>query len=464
MKPAVLKHYLAVSDNDRVLSNAFKGEVEDKNIRFPKGLGAAHPFDFDRVDKIIDNVGIANAMVDKITDAVIGEFDIKVDNENSQAILDSFKDEANLKSKLRPWIKEAIAKGNGFMELDLKDAKNIERIRVMKANNMYVRRTKKGKILGYNQYKSNVKLFTSKSKPIPFSLNEIAHLAINKTPNDPYGQGLVWSNRVTVENYVGDEVDKSKLLSRKAGAPYHVKLGQPGEAVRPGDLDDFKANLQYMNNSTEWVTDGNCDIKPIDLSGVGDNLTKAAEHDLEQLSIGMKIPMSIIGTANNPEGLAKVNDKGFIRFIRSIRVQVEEVIENQILRPLLRMNSPKLDEKVEFIWELPDDEEKLARLTTIKEGLGLFDISPELRAALEIEYAEVMGLDVVDKLPTPEEARKKADAEEAELKKQEDQARKDEENIKQPQVPGSVPHANQKTISLLSEKYKSKIYLGELVK
>ena len=59
----------------------------------------------------------------------------------------------------------------------------------------------------------------------------------------------------------------------------------------------------------------------------------------------------------------------------------------------------------------------------IKEMLGLFDISPEMRAALEIEYAEVMGLEVANLLPTPQEARKKADEEQAELKKQEDQER-----------------------------------------
>ena len=449
--------YLAVTkaeyaNRQNILSEAFKGESEDTNIMFPKGLGAAHPFDFEQVDRITDNVGIANAISDKIVDNIIGDFTIKTKDENSQAILDGFIDDTNFKSKLRPWIKEAINKGNGFMELDLADIKNIEKLRVLNANNMYVRRTKKGKVLGYNQYKGKLKMFTVKSKPIPFTPKQIAHLTINKTPGDPYGRGFIWPNRATIENYAGSELDRCKLLSRKAGAPIHVKLGQPGQKIKPSDLDAFKTNLQFMNNSTEWVTDANVEMKLIDFAGVADNLTKAAEHDLEQLALGMNLPMSILGTANNPEGLAKTNDKGWLRFIHSLRTLIEEIIEDQILRPVLRNNSPKLDSQVEFIWELPGEEEKTVRLTTIKDALGLFDISPELRAALEIEYAEVMELDVVDKLPTPEEARKKVDAEEQELKKQVDQARKDEENIKQPEVPGAKKTAKQSADLKIKEK------------
>jgi len=437
--------YLAVSSMEKVfkareniLKEAFKGETEDVDVQFPKGLGARHPF-----DKILDNVGIADALVDKITDAVIGDFEIKTKDENAQALIDDFVDETNFKSKMRPWIKEGVSKGNGFMELDLVDIKNIQKLRVMNANNMYIKRNTKGKVLEYNQYKGKMKILLAKSKTIPFKPSEIAHLQINKKPNDPYGRGLVWSNRVTIENYASSELDRVKLISRKAGAPFHIQLGQPGQKVKKADLDDFKSDLSYMNNSTNWVTDANVKISTIDFSGVGDNLTKAAEHDLEQLALGMKIPMSLVGVSNNPEGLAKVNDKGFLRFIHSIRIQVEEIIENQILRPFLRSQSPKLDGKVKFTWELPGDEEKNARLDQIKNALGLFDISPELRAALEIEYAEVMGLEVAEKLMSPEDARKKADAEEVEMKKQEDLDRKQEEEIKQPEVPGAKKTANQ---------------------
>ncbi len=478
-KEEMVMNYIATSPKDyenraKILAETFKGEVEDKPVKFPKGLGAVHPFDFDSIDKIINNIGIANAFVDKIVDTIIGDFSVEVsdlpkeeseelDVPNAQALLDDFVDETDLKAKLRPWIKEAVGKGNGFMELDLEDQKNTQQLRVMKANHMFVRRTKKGKVLEYNQFKGKIALFSSKSKVIPFKPNQIAHLQINKVPNDPYGMGLLWPNRITVENWASSELAIHKLQDRKAGAPIHVKMGVPGQKVKKGDLDGAKADLQFMNNTTEWVTDANVEMNVLDFKGVVDNSIKVSEHDLELLALGMNIPMSIVGTANNPEGLAKTNDKGFLRFISSVRTLIEELVENKIFRPFLR--SQGLDAKVEFDWELPGEEEKIERLAKITDTLKIMDLSPELRAALEIEYATVMDLEVADKLMTPEDARKKADEEEAELKKQEDLARKEEEEtIKQPQVPGVVPHANQQIMKLLSEKYKSKTYLGELIK
>jgi len=437
--------YLAVTPDERsnILNETFKGEVDDTQITFPKGLGAEHPFDFDQVDKILNNVGVADALVDKIVDAIVGDFKISIKDENANALLEDFAYDTKLKIKFRPWIKEAVSKGNGFMELDFTDLKNIEKLRVMKANNMYVKRNKKGVVKEYNYYKGELKTFSMNKKAIPFKPNQIAHLTINKLPNDPYGRGLVWSNRVSIENYAGDEVDKSKIISRKAGAPLHVKLGQPGQKVKKQDLDDFKSDLQYMNNSVEYVTDANVDMSIIDFAGIGDNITKAAEHDLEQLALGMKIPMSLVGVSNNPEGMAKTNDKEFLRFISSVRTIVEQTVESQILRPYLRSQG-KLDGRVDFTWDLPGEDEKNERLQKIIDTLRVMDLSPELRASLEIEYAEILGLENLENvLPTPQEARKKADAEEAELKAQEDADRKAEEQIKQPEVPGAKKTANQ---------------------
>lgn len=446
-----VKGYLAVTsaeyaNRQNILNETFKGEVMDKEVRFPKRLGSEHPFEFESAERITTNIGIIGAAVDKIVDAVIGDFIITVtsaknkeasDPKNAQTIIDSFVDDSNFKVNMRPWIKEAVTKGNGIMELDIDE----EKIRVMNANNMFVTRNKKGKVLRWKQFKGNKGLMNlGKSEPIVFLPKQIAQLPINKIPNDAYGIGLVWPNRVAIENYAGAEVDLHKLLSRKAGAPIHVTVGQPGESVQPEDIDGFKSDLQFMNNSTEWVTNGNVKMSLIDFSGVGDNLTKAAMHDLEQIAIGMKIPMSLLGVANNPEGLAKVNDNGFKRFINSIRTIAEEVIEDKILQPILRKNG--LNAKIDFEWELQDEQEKNERLKVITEALKLFDISPALRASLEIEYAQLMGLDDLEGvLLSPQDAEKK---DEQEKKEEEDLIRKEEETkIKQPEVPGVKPTAKQ---------------------
>ena len=94
--------YIAVSPKEyenraKIIAETFKGETLDKPIRFPKGLGAIHPFDFEQVDKILDNIGMANAMVDKIVDAVVGDFSVTVGDSNAQELLDDLISDSNLK-------------------------------------------------------------------------------------------------------------------------------------------------------------------------------------------------------------------------------------------------------------------------------------------------------------------------------------------------------------------------------
>lgn len=421
-----IKHYLAVSKEEftkksNLLIETFKGQTDDKEVFYPKGLGAVHPFDFEDVDKIIKNIGVLNAIVDKITDAIVGDFNVVVDDKNGQEIIDSFIDNSNFRTNIRPWIKEAVYKGNGILELDLDE----DQIQTLNANYMYSKRSKSGKVLEWNQYKKKIgKVIDATFKP-----NEIAHLCINQIPGEAYGIGLVYPSRVAIENYAWSELSLYKILDRKAGAPIHVKIGQPGESVQPGDIDSFKERLQYMNNSTEWVTDGNIEMSLIDFSGVGDNLTKAALHALEQVAIGMKIPMSLLGIANIPEGLAKENTKDFKRFIKSVRTQVEEIVEDKIFKVILKNNG--LSFKVRFEWEEQDQEDIDNHLRTMTEVLKLsYSISPALQIGLEREIAKSLGLqDVLESLPTPKEA--------------DEIIKKREAELQQPEVPGAKPTAKE---------------------
>jgi SPP1 gp7 family putative phage head morphogenesis protein len=198
-----------------------------------------------------------------------------------------------------------------------------------------------------------------------------------------------------------------------------------------------------MNNRTEWVTDANAEMKVIDFSGIGDNLTKLSEHDIEQIAYGMNIPLVLLGKANVAEGLAQVQADTFNRFIDSIRTIVEDVIEEKIFRPLLRSNN--LDETIEFTWEITSEEEKKNKLMVLSDTMKNPFISPALKAALEKEYALVLGLDdLVKTLPTPEEAE-----EEDEIRREE------EEEIQQPEVPGAKPTANEKAELITESEIKS---------
>jgi len=440
--------YIAVDHTEKakvILQEKFKGMVQDKEIKIPVRLGAEHPFDFKSAEDVLTHVGIISGAINKIKEGIVGDFTVTSDNENIQALLDDFVKNTNFTSVLREWIKEGLSKGNGFMEIDV----NEQKVQVLNANNMYVKRNKNGKVLRYNQFLG--KTITSqfnKEEVQEFKPNQIAHLKLNKIANAAYGIGLLYPNERVIENLILNEQDNAMITSRKAHSPIHVSVGVEGEVADKDAIDAMSNDLKYMNNRTEWVTDKNVKMELIDFTGVTANILGAVEHDIEMIAAGMEIPMVLFGKANIPEGLAKVQLEADQRKIASIREEIESIIVNQIFRPLLLAQSGKtkkvkgfkpqesegLAGDINFTWNLPGEEEKNARLEKLNMLLQNFALDESMRRAIQIEIAKILNLEgLEDILLKPEDADDQGD--------QDMVRKKEEEDIKQPEVPGAKPTA-----------------------
>lgn len=435
--------YIAVTNLDKAkIQEEFKGDSIDEEIMFPKGLGAKHPFDFESLEKLSKRNGLINSIVSKWADDIVTNFEVKVKNINAQTLINSFIRNTNAHQVIREWVKEGLLKGNGFIEIDLKN----QRIRILNANSMYVRRNRKGKILEYNQWNKALKLFSREklNETNNFKPYEIAHLLINKIPNEAYGYGIIYQNERIIENLVTNEQDLQVIISRKAGAPYHVKVGQPGANTPPAVVDQVKSNLEYLRNTVEWVTDGDTDIKSIDFRDLGKSLTETQMYFFRQLLAGVETPEVSMGSGQLNEGIARVQLEIQKRKTSSYQEQIGSIIEEKIIRPLLRANG--FDEITEFVWDLPTEDDINKRIERIKELINL-SVSPTMKSALEIELAKLLGFDdIIDYLVQPKDAE-----EEAERKRLEKQQ---EEEIPQPEVPGVKPNANEYTKQEIKEYIK----------
>ena len=449
--------YISVSEQDKnnySLKESFKGQVIDEELYFPvKGLGAKHPFDFEIVEKLSIKYGLVAETVDKNTNAIVTDFEIKVKNPNAQKLIDDLIHNTNFHTVIRAWVKEGVLKGNGFIEIDLDNGK----IRVLNSNNMYVRRKKDGSIIEYTQYSKDFKNFNRESPDlIKFKPNQIAHLIINKIPSDAYGIGIIYQNERIIENMIKNEQDLQTIISRKAGSPYHIKVGQPGTNVPTGIVDAVKNKLLYLRNTVEWVTDGDIDIKVVDFGQLGDKIVQAQEYWFKQYCAGTGTPEYLFGSGQLNEGIAKEQSYAWKRKISSLQTLIANIIEEKIIRPYLRANG--LDEQPEFIWELPTEEDINNRILRIKELLGTMP-SPGLKAGLELELAKLLGLEeLVNLLPSPEEAQQKADEDdqfrkdlqtqnmenkqEVPKENKENKERTKEENLPLPMVPGVLQNNN----------------------
>jgi len=382
--------YVAISEEQKSKSirETFKGEVLDTELKVPKSLGISHPYDFKIVESLYRNVPFVKGAIDKHVDSIVSDFSVKSLDKNAQAFLNDFINRTNFRVFLRQWVLGGLVVGNGFAEVDLDNAQ----VRILDPKTMYVRRNNVGKVLGYNQFFGNAKVYLQNhNKVIPFEPNEIAHLKLNDLNGDAYGLGLIFPNLKILDNLVGGEMDMHTVLSRKADAPYHIKVGVPGQHTNPSVIADINSKLQYLNNSTEWATDANVEIKAIDFGNSGDKFINVLEYDQQQLIFGFQVPAVLMGVDNIPEGLATTQLEAWQRRIRSLQEAIEKIMEETIFRPLLIRNN--LEGNAEVTWDLPGESEINERIAKISELLSnTKNLSENMRRMLEIELVNLFGI------------------------------------------------------------------------
>ena len=408
----VYKPVIAKGKNTQPIIEAFKGQVKQEKIRFPKELGIEHPFNFETTEEVYKKVLLIMGIVDKYVDFIVGQgFYVKSKKKKAADMITEFLREQNFDIILRAWVKEALIKGNGFLELSYDKIKSIDAMKVLDAKYMYVDRDDEGNLKGYNQYLSNnLKTFV-KTEITKFKPKEVAHLLMNKIGDNAYGYGLISTALVTVNNLLQSQKDLHTLMNRKANSPLHVKIGDIATNKIPTqeDIDAVNADLQTLTNKTEWATDPTWEMKVVDFGNIGEKFSFILENDIDMLIYGLQVPMVLLGKGNIPEGLAKVQMDAFQRGIQSKQSEIEKVIETQIFKPILLASG--LDVHVEFFWGQPGNEERNEMIKIISELLKNITLNDGIRKGLELQLGELFDIDKKT-IETAQEEREQEETEE----------------------------------------------------
>ena len=378
------------------LDERFKGEVEQKKVKFPTDLGEEHPFDFKVLEELYKKFGFFTAVVDKYIDFIVGPgFYIKCDDERAKKIIDDFIQDVNFDTLLRAWAKEALVKGNGFLEIGESKEKGVEGLKILNANYMYVVRDEKGNKIGYNQYVGAFNKF-DKRKVIPFKdPNFIAHIPFNLIGDCAYGLGIGYTAMKLIDDWLSQQKSLHQLMDRKANSPLHAQFGYINGDTKiipkPEDVQALGKDIEMMSNKTNWVTDPLVNFKVVDFGNFGDKFATILENDLEMLIYAFQIPAVLLGKANVAEGLAKVQMEAFQRRIQSIQAELEKIIEQQIFKKVLIANG--LEVHVEFEWGTPSVMETEGRISIISSLLQSMNVSKSMKEILENEMVNLLKLD-----------------------------------------------------------------------
>jgi SPP1 gp7 family putative phage head morphogenesis protein len=422
---------------------SLKSEVtKSDQVGFSKDVGEAHPFDLEAAEQLFLHVPIVSGVVTKYVDFVIGPgFHTKSDDERAKAIIDQWMQDVNFNSLVRKWLKEALIKGTGYMELGGSVNEPPQGVKVINATNMFIKRDKSGMIEEYNQVIGS-KSRLSKTKKISFKPFQIAHISLNTTGDNPYGYGIISPTFRVLDSLIGAEKSLHVLMKRKANVPLIATLGDnEGTPASSAEIESVGNLLQTLKDKTEFAVGAGVSLSTVDFGNIGDKFETLLKHDIDMLVFGYQVPEVLLGRGSIPEGLAQVQMDAFERRINSIQVELEKVIENKIFRRVLQGNG--LDVHVELDWGMPSNAETNSRITTVTGLLQNAFLSMSMRHALERELATLLGFDPDEVLDDDEE-------------------REREEEQPQPLVPGSNSREEEKTSTHVCEDTQSLTHLEEL--
>jgi len=155
IKPAFRLFGIPNGDNAFV-NEQFKGEVLRKEFKFNKDLGEEHPFDFALVEGLYAKFPFVNGVIDKYVDFIVGPgFFVKSEDSKAEEIITQFLQDVKFDTLLRKWVKEALTKGTGVLEIGGSKEEGIRGLKVLDSKWVFIKRDEKGNIEKFNQLKLN---------------------------------------------------------------------------------------------------------------------------------------------------------------------------------------------------------------------------------------------------------------------------------------------------------------------
>ena len=449
------------------IKESFKGEVIRNEVRFPSDIGEDHPFDFSVTEGLYVKFPLITGIIDKYVDYILGAgFYIESESEKAKEIINQFMEDVNFDSHLRKWIKQALIDGTSFLELGLDKSIGISGVKVLDSKWMYVKRSKYGETELFNQLKFDKRGMNNTFKLgdfISFKPNQIAMLTFNVLGDCPYGYGIIYPVQSTINHFLSAQANMHMLLERKAGSPYHIKMGDLSKGINPppSAISAMRADLEVLTNRHEWVTGPEIDIKAIDFGNISQKFEFVLNNDEDHIIFGTQVPEVLLGRGNIAEGLATEQKEGFNRNIGSKRQEIEKIIEQNIFKVVLLAHG--LDVHVEFEWGQPSESEQKEKVAQLLQIIGSSFTSPGMKQAAEKQLINVMNFNELEIQEANEEAQAMMD-EETEVG---DEEKDQEKERQQPLVPGQPPSKGRskdrfkESLDIQKQNFYEKIHIEE---
>lgn len=253
-------------------------------------------------------------------------------------VIENFFFEDNTRQKIRLAWREAIKKGNGFMDLTTKGTKLV-RTAVIPTNNIQVIVNDKGE----REYSGTI----NKQQQKNLRAENLVHMMIRENPGEPYGISLLRSNYIFLTALYDMGGDVVAAMKRTAYAPIVAKLDLENytEEEKPGVVENYRKTLEEIDSATNnIVVDKRHDVGLLGAGGGGARLLPTndlIEPVVSVVLMNFGIPLGLYLQTGANKAIIDEQRKAMNRFYEDMRNRIKYYVERQIV-PLVTSRNCKL--------------------------------------------------------------------------------------------------------------------------
>jgi len=352
--------------------------------------GEERQIDVEIFEDVVTHVPLVAAAVDLTVDFSVSP-GLYVTAENEQVIesCNKLMTRLNFDILLRQIVKFMLVYGDCFVEIvkneDGEDG-TISNLKILHPKTMTVKRSETGEVEGY------IQTIGSGQESIKFEADEIVHFIYNKIGDRAYGTSMIEPILPVLKMKLQAERDMGFILSRKANAPYHVKMGTADYPPSDTDISGFASELAVLKSRNEWVTSYLVDIGIVATKDKSMDFTPFLTHYDNQIVYNLRVPYVLLGLGNIPEGLAKIQLETFQRHVKSIQLAVQIPLQQQIFK--IETSVVDEEETPKLQWGQQSMKEKLDEITAYLLMMNpVSDLTEDTKTNIENKIRDLLGIE-----------------------------------------------------------------------
>ena len=263
---------------------------------------------------------------------VMSGYDIMTSNKEIKELLEEFRLQTDLDTKLLDSVIYCLVFGDAFIEriFNKKEDKLLD-IKVVNPITMEIEYDKYGRITGYRQVINGQKGDLIDPK-------YIAHFRFFPDPDSPYGISIITPSIDTLKRKVRTDKAIANAIIRHGTPKYVVSIGSDkiAEPIPDAVFDEIKRELKNITEKNEIIVPWTVKVDSIDEKGIS-GVEEYFSYFQTQLITGLLCPEEALGLGRgSTEATAYIKAVMYERMIKSFQLKLASFLVREIFKPFLQ--------------------------------------------------------------------------------------------------------------------------------